>query len=101
MYVDFKLLYVGRIRIEKGIYSLADLIRNKRDIALTVIGAEKETSYKINQSNIKILSNQNNKLFFKRKHNNFYEDLSRNIKIMELKDSSKVIADYALKLLRR
>ena len=58
---NFKLLYVGRIRVEKGIYSLADLIRNKRDIALTVIGAEKETSYKINQSNIKIFSTQNNK----------------------------------------
>lgn len=58
---NFKLLYVGRIRVEKGIYSLADLIRNKRDIALTIIGAEKETSYKINQSNIKIFSTQNSK----------------------------------------
>ena len=58
---NFKLLYVGRIRIEKGIYSLADLIRNKRDISLTVIGAEKETSHKINQSNIKILPTQSNK----------------------------------------
>jgi glycosyltransferase involved in cell wall biosynthesis len=58
---NFKLLYVGRIRIEKGIYSLADLIRNKRDISLTVIGAEKETVHKINQSNIKILSTQSNK----------------------------------------
>jgi glycosyltransferase involved in cell wall biosynthesis len=59
---NFKLLYVGRIKKEKGIYSLADLIRNKRDISLTVVGAEKETSYKINQSNIKILPNQNNKI---------------------------------------
>ena len=58
---NFKLLYVGRIRIEKGIYSLADLIRNKRDISLTVIGAEKETAHKINQSNIKILPTQSNK----------------------------------------
>ena len=58
----FKLLYVGRIRVEKGIYSLADLIRNKRDISLTVIGAEKETSHKINQSNIKILPTQSNKI---------------------------------------
>ena len=58
---NFKLLYVGRIKVEKGIYSLADLIRNKRDISLTVIGAEKETSSKINQSNIKIISTQNNK----------------------------------------
>ncbi len=58
---NFKLLYVGRIRIEKGIYSLADLIRNKRDISLTVIGAEKEAAHKINQSNIKILPTQSNK----------------------------------------
>ena len=58
---SFKLLYVGRIRVEKGIYSLADLIRNKRDISLTVVGAEKEKSHKINQSNIKIFNTQSNK----------------------------------------
>jgi len=58
---NFKLLYVGRIRVEKGIYSLADLIRNKRDISLTVVGAEKEQFHKINQSNIKILNTQSNK----------------------------------------
>jgi len=58
---SFRLLYVGRIRVEKGIYSLANLIRNKRDISLTVIGAEKGTSYKINQSNIKILPTESNK----------------------------------------
>lgn len=59
---NFKLLYVGRIRIEKGIYSLANLIKNKRDILLTIVGAEKEVSYRINQSNIKIFPTQNNKL---------------------------------------
>ena len=59
---NFKLLYVGRIRIEKGIYFLANLIKNKRDVSLTIIGAEKEASYKINQSNVKIFPNQNNKL---------------------------------------
>ena len=58
---NFKLLYVGRIEVEKGIYSLADLIRNKRNISLTVIGAEKETFHKINQSNIKIISTESNK----------------------------------------
>ena len=57
----FKLLYVGRIRVEKGIYSLANLIKNKRDISLTIVGAEKNTSYKINQSNIKIELTQSNK----------------------------------------
>ena len=58
---NFKLLYVGRIRIEKGIYFLANLIKNKRDISLSIVGAEKDSSYSINQSNIKIFSNQNNK----------------------------------------
>ena len=40
---------------------MADLIRNKRNISLTVIGAEKETFHKINQSNIKIISTESNK----------------------------------------
>ena len=57
----FKLLYVGRIRVEKGIFSLASLIKNKRDISLTIVGAEKNTSYKINQSNINIYLTQSNK----------------------------------------
>ena len=58
---NFKLLYVGRVKKEKGIYFLANLIKNKRDIFLTIVGAEKGTTYKINQSNLKILPNQNNK----------------------------------------
>ena len=57
----FKLLYVGRIRIEKGIFSLVNLIKNKRDISLTIVGAEKNTSYKINQSNVVIQLTQSNK----------------------------------------
>ena len=58
---NFKLLYVGRIRVEKGIFALSELIRNKRDISLTIIGAEKGSSSKINQSNIKIFPTQSNK----------------------------------------
>ena len=58
---NFKLLYVGRLRVEKGIFALSDLIRNKRDISLTIIGAEKGSSNKINQSNIKIFPTQSNK----------------------------------------
>ena len=42
---NFKLLYVGRIRIEKGIFSLANLIKNKRDIS------HEKNTHKINQSN--------------------------------------------------
>jgi len=59
---DFKLLYVGRLKIEKGVYSLFDLIKNKKNISLTVVGAEKESSQKLNQSNIKIQPNQSNKI---------------------------------------
>ncbi len=58
---NFKLLYVGRVRVEKGIFALSELIRNKRDISLTIVGAEKATSNGINQSNIKILPTQSNK----------------------------------------
>ena len=58
---NFKLLYVGRIKVEKGIFALSELIRNKRDISLTIIGAEQGSSNKINQSNIKILPTQSNK----------------------------------------
>ena len=66
----FKLLYVGRIRAEKGITSFANLIKNKRDISLTIVGAEKETSYNINQSNVTVQPNQTNKL----KLIKFYDD---------------------------
>ena len=66
----FKLLYVGRIRVEKGINSFVDLIKNKRDISLTIVGAEKETSYNINQSNVYIYPNQTNK----NKLIKFYDD---------------------------
>ncbi len=58
---SFQLLYVGRIKVEKGIFSLASLIKNKRDISLTIVGAEKNKSYKINQSNINIQLTQSNK----------------------------------------
>ena len=59
---NFKLLYVGRFKVEKGIFSLIDLIKNKKDISLTAVGAEKNTSYNINQSNVKIFPQQSNKL---------------------------------------
>ena len=59
---NFKLLYVGRLKVEKGIFSLIDLIKNKKDISLTIVGAEKEVSYNLNQSNVKIFQQQSNKL---------------------------------------
>ena len=58
---NFKLLYVGRIRVEKGIFSLAKMIKNKRNIFLTIVGGEKIHLTKINQSNINIQLIQSNK----------------------------------------
>ena len=59
---NFKLLYVGRFKVEKGIFSLIDLIKNKKDISLTIVGAEKGVSLNLNQSNVKIFQQQSNKL---------------------------------------
>jgi len=59
---NFKLLYVGRFKVEKGIFSLIDLIKNKKDISLTIVGAEKGVSFNLNQSNVKIFQQQSNKL---------------------------------------
>ena len=67
---NFKLLYVGRFKIEKGIFSLIDLIKNKKDIFLTIVGVEKGFQYNLNQSNVKIFQQQNNKL----KLIKFYDD---------------------------
>ena len=59
---NFKLLYVGRFKVEKGIFSLINLIKNKKNISLTIVGAEKGVSYNLNQSNVKIFQQQSNKL---------------------------------------
>ena len=67
---SFKLLYVGRVRVEKGIFSLANIIRNKRNISLTIVGADKKSLNSINQNNIKIFPLVNNKT----KLMKFYDD---------------------------
>ena len=58
----FKLLYVGRFKIEKGIFSLLNLIKNKKNISLTIVGADKDTNRYLNQSNVKIHQTQSSKL---------------------------------------
>ena len=68
----FRLLYVGRIRIEKGIFSLVNLIKNRKNILLTIIGAEKETTYSINQSNVKIKPTQHNKIKLIKSYDDHY-----------------------------
>jgi|TARA_B110000967_G_C18780254_1_gene507872 glycosyltransferase involved in cell wall biosynthesis len=56
-----KLLYIGRIKIEKGIYSLLDIIKGNSEIALSVVGAEKNLLTKINQSNVNVYEIEKNK----------------------------------------
>ncbi len=52
-----KLLYVGRIKVEKGIFSLLDLIKKLPDkITLTIVGESNKSETKINQSNVNIFS---------------------------------------------
>jgi glycosyltransferase involved in cell wall biosynthesis len=55
-----KLLYVGRIRVEKGIFSLLKLIKDKSDFFLTIVGAEKNYD-NLNKNNVKIHKSEINK----------------------------------------
>lgn len=57
---SIKLLYIGRIRVEKGIFSLLELIKDKNNFSLTIVGAE-HNSKKINQKNIEVYENETNK----------------------------------------
>ncbi len=54
---NLKMLYVGRIRVEKGIFSLLKIIEGKNDIFLTIVGEEYQTKKIINQSNVKVFEN--------------------------------------------
>tara|TARA_B100001093_G_scaffold362605_1_gene347369 strand:- start:584 stop:1603 length:1020 start_codon:yes stop_codon:yes gene_type:complete len=56
-----KLLYVGRIKIEKGIFSLLDIINGNNEIELSIVGAEKNLSHNIDQKNVSIYEVENNK----------------------------------------
>ena len=57
---EIKLLYIGRIKVEKGIYSLLDIIKNKNQISLSIVGAEKDFSQHI-QKNVQVHEIENNK----------------------------------------
>ena len=56
-----KLLYIGRIKVEKGIYSLLDIIKGNSEIVLSIVGAEKDLSQKINQNNVNVYEIEKNK----------------------------------------
>ena len=51
-----RLLYVGRVRIEKGVYSLLKILKNNvhEDIILSIVGAEKKEIKEIIQKNVNV-----------------------------------------------
>ena len=105
-----KLLYVGRIRKEKGIYSLLEIIKNNKiDLSLSIVGAEQNFSNQIVQNNVhvyKIENNEQNLIKFYDDHNIFVlpsyteghpmvllEALSRLRPVIIFKDIEHVIGD--------
>ena len=56
-----KLLYVGRIRKEKGIFSLLELIKNQNSVSLTIVGLEKNSKKFINEKNVEVKEIESNK----------------------------------------
>ena len=70
-----KLLYVGRIRIEKGIFSLLKILkRSNENINLSIVGAEKTSNKNIIQNNVNVYeieSNEDNLIRFYDDHNIF------------------------------
>ena len=58
---DINLLYVGRIRIEKGIYSLLNILKDiNYEFNLSIIGAEKNLKHLVEQKNVKVIEIENN-----------------------------------------
>ena len=58
---DIKLLYVGRVKKEKGIYSLLKIVKNsKQNFLLSIVGAEKNSSNFISQNNVYVHQVENN-----------------------------------------
>ena len=55
---NIKLLYVGRIRVEKGIYSLLEIIKNT-ELELTIVSPEKEVRLKSTPKNVAIVNCEN------------------------------------------
>ena len=55
---NLKLLYVGRLRVEKGIFSLLNLLENS-NLKLTIVTSEKNVSLKKKNENISLISFEN------------------------------------------
>jgi glycosyltransferase involved in cell wall biosynthesis len=105
-----KLLYVGRIKKEKGIFSLLEIIKDsKSDLQLSIVGAEKNFSNQIVQNNVyihEIENNEKNLIKFYDENNIFVlpsyteghpmvllEALSRLRPVIIFKDIEHVIGD--------
>ena len=57
---EIELLYVGRIKIEKGVFSLLKILKNlKIDVKLSIIGVGKNNKNEINQKNVKVVDFEN------------------------------------------
>ena len=55
---EVKLLYVGRIRVEKGVFSLLEIL-NKLKISLTIVNSEKNNTIKKKYPSINVISFSN------------------------------------------
>ena len=105
-----KLLYVGRIRKEKGIFSLLELVKKiKIELTLTIVGAEKGFNNSISENNINFFnveSNEEKLIEYYDNHNIFIlpsfteghpmallESLSRLRPVIIFKDIEHVIED--------
>ena len=107
---NVKLLYVGRIKKEKGIYSLLEIIKNNKiNLSLSIVGAEKNSSNLIIQDNVHVYeveNNEQNLIKFYDDHNIFVlpsyteghpmallESLSRLRPVIVFKEIEHVIGD--------
>jgi glycosyltransferase involved in cell wall biosynthesis len=107
---NIKLLYVGRIKKEKGIYSLLEIIKNNKiSFSLSIVGAEKNFSNLIVPDNVhvyEIENNEQNLIKFYDDHNIFIlpsyteahpmallESLSRLRPVIIFKEIEHVIGD--------
>jgi glycosyltransferase involved in cell wall biosynthesis len=72
---NIKLLYVGRIKKEKGIYSLLEIIKDSNiNFSLSIVGAEKNSTNLIVQDNVythEVENNQKNLIKYYDDHNIF------------------------------
>jgi glycosyltransferase involved in cell wall biosynthesis len=59
---EVKLLYVGRVKVEKGIFSLLNLLKNNsKNITLTIVGESEQRKNTINQEKVNIYPIEKNK----------------------------------------